>query len=192
MHPIDPDEKASIVVHMKENRAKYVVTWFWMYRCIDFPTKISNLVFSEIIIMKNMKIRMSILQTTDFDETLSGPQSTHSKHILFSDDRNLTDRFFIHLRWRFLIILISKSTELLFRKINSENFIRKSIHLYIHNHLTTYFSATASLWAVIRHIHPTDHECKAAHKIQTQISKTKKANIRVVGIGCVVSGLVSQ
>ena len=68
-----------------------------MYRCIDFPMKISSLIFSEIIIMKKMNIRMSILQTTDFDETLSGLQSTHSKHILFSDDRNLTDRFFIHL-----------------------------------------------------------------------------------------------
>ena len=93
---------------MKENQVKYVVTWFLMYRCIDFPTKFSSLIFSEIIIMKNMNIRISILQTTDFDETLSGLQSTHSKHILFSDDRNLTDRFFIHLTWRFSIILISK------------------------------------------------------------------------------------
>ena len=108
LHTIDLDEKASIVVHMKENPAKYVVTWFWMYRCIDFPTKISNLIFSEIIIMKNVNIRMSILQTTDFDQTLSELQSPHSKHILFSDDRNLTDRFFIHLTWRFSIILFSR------------------------------------------------------------------------------------
>ena len=107
--------------------------------------------------------------TTDFDQTLSGLQSTHSKHILFSDDRNLTDRFFIHLTWRFSIIIFSKFTELIFRKINFENFIGKSIHLYIHNHFTTYFSAMASFSTVIRRIDPTDHECKAAHKILTQI-----------------------
>ena len=134
-----------------------------MYR---FPYEKFKVGIFEIIIMQNMKIRISILQTTDFDQTLSGPQSTHSKHILFSDDRNLIDRFFIHLRWRFLIILISKSTELLFRKINSENFIRKSIHLYIHNHFTTYYSTRASWCAVIRPVHPMDHECKAAHKFQ--------------------------
>ena len=90
-----------------------------------------KVVIFEIIIMKNMKIRISIFKATDFDETLAGPQSTHSKHIWFSDDRNLTDRFFIQLRWRFSIIIFSKFTKLLFQKINFENFIWKSIHLYI-------------------------------------------------------------
>ena len=90
-----------------------------------------KVVIFEIIIMKNMKIRISIFKATDFDETLSGPQSTHSKHILFTDDRNLTDRFFIHMRWRFSIIIFSNFTKLIFQKINFENFIGKSIHLYI-------------------------------------------------------------
>ena len=49
---------------------------------------------------------------------------------------------------------------------NFELFIEKSIHLYIHNHFTTYFIARASFSTVIRRIHPMDHECKAAHKFQ--------------------------
>ena len=53
-----------------------------------------------------------------------------------------------------------------FENINFEFFRGKSIHLYIHNHFTTYFSATASLCTVIHRMHPMDHECKAAHKFQ--------------------------
>ena len=107
LHPLYLDESWRWRFHMEENRAKYAVRWFWIYGCVDFPMKITNLIFSEIIIVKNLKIRIPIFKTTDFDETLSGLRSTHSKHILFSDDRNLTDRFFIHMRWRFSIIIIS-------------------------------------------------------------------------------------
>ena len=139
-----------------------VIMYVKMYR---FPYEKFKVGIFGIIIMEKMKIRISILQTTDFDETLSELQSTHSKHILFSDDRNLTDRFFIHLRWRFSIIIFSKFTELIFRKINFENFIGKSIHLYIHNHFTTYFARFSFIWVVHDANPPRKDECKAAHKI---------------------------
>ena len=53
-----------------------------------------------------------------------------------------------------------------FENNNFEFFIGISIHLYISNHFTAYFSARASWWAFIHHFHPMDHGCKAVHKIQ--------------------------
>ena len=68
--------------------------------------------------------------------------------------------------WRIEILIFIFSHNNYSENTNFEFFIGKSIHLYIHNHFTTYYSARASWCAVIRPVHPMDHECKAAHKFQ--------------------------